>query len=474
MKKRFKIGFVVLVILVVVGFGIYSSSLPMEVEITDVQLSDGGVYFVEKGTVKLNEEKLVYSEVNGNIIEILAKEKDVVKKGDVLAIIDDSDIDFQILSLEATISGYEAQKENADAENNKYILTLENGKKELESQLQILKTTENHGDLGNQSQLDIQKVITAQALVQYENAKNELDKNQILFDNGIISLNEYTKLKNHMENSKNEYEKAMLQLETIETVGTGNSEEYFQATYNSLQTQIEGINKQINESTTEKTKKYYDTLIKNANISIDQLKDSKNKFIITSPYDGEIKSVEIENTNVVTMVSPAFIIKDSTEDIIESFVSTRDINSVAVDDEVNLIFKNRGGDITISGKVVDIGEEAVIKLTPLGVEERAVLVKIIPEENDFLKKGYEVDVKYELINGSDKIVIPANATYKKDGMDMVMVVTDNVIVEREVKIGYELITGKVVDSGLDLGEKIISDVTTKGLKIGGKVTRINN
>lgn len=68
-------------------------------------------YYTEDGVISFGEEYSIISEVNGPVKELLVKENDPVKQGDVLFEVETSDYQYQLTAAENALAGLEAQLE---------------------------------------------------------------------------------------------------------------------------------------------------------------------------------------------------------------------------------------------------------------------------------------------------------------------------------------------------------------------------
>lgn len=113
MKK--KIIWIILAVLIATAviYKVKSGGQGIIVEVESVKRGDIDKYIEETAVVKLENEKAVYAAAGGRILEVLAEVGDTVKAGDVLARLDNSDIKFQIKTLEFKKAAMSAQYEEA-------------------------------------------------------------------------------------------------------------------------------------------------------------------------------------------------------------------------------------------------------------------------------------------------------------------------------------------------------------------------
>lgn len=465
MKKKVKIILIAIVVILSVIFAIYSYLKPLKIETKTLTLSHSEVSFVEAGVVKNNRIQNIYPLVGGEVLSINVEESDSVKSGDVLATLDSSALDFEIMKLENQIKGYEAQLANVKVENQANVDTLTANKNNLLSQLEALKAqTDVKG------QLELQEMIVKQSKEILDRGLEDVEKYKILLDNGIISQSEFKDFKQVVSGYEVSYNENLVQLESLKN--NSSNGDYYEAMKKSINAQISGINTNLSRNRTYANIDYYKALIEGTKVSIESLKSKKDKFNIITTIDGVVDEVKIDQVNSISGIEPAFVIQGNGNKEIEVMVNTRDIEEVKLNDKVVLVLDRRSGDIELEGEIIKIDDKATVEISPLGVEERKVLVTIEPE-NIYLNTGYDVDVKFIVYAATDKLVVPNSALYKKDEKDMVMIIRKGKTEEVEVVLGYELTGETIIEEGLVEGDKIITDLDAKGLSSGIKAITSN-
>ncbi|HRS20543.1 MAG TPA: biotin/lipoyl-binding protein, partial [Clostridia bacterium] len=96
MKKKVIWTGVILLTAIAAGLKVKMGSPAVTVELAKVTRGDIEEYVEETGSLMLEQETAVYSAVSGRVIQVLKKEGDPVKEGEVIAKIDNSDINLQI------------------------------------------------------------------------------------------------------------------------------------------------------------------------------------------------------------------------------------------------------------------------------------------------------------------------------------------------------------------------------------------
>lgn len=98
------------VVLIGAGIMVYQGRT-RAVECARAAIQDVEDYYTEDGVISFGEEYSIISEVNGTVKELLVKENDPVKQGDVLFEVETSDYQYQLTAAENALAGLEAQLE---------------------------------------------------------------------------------------------------------------------------------------------------------------------------------------------------------------------------------------------------------------------------------------------------------------------------------------------------------------------------
>jgi len=235
----------------------------------------------------------------------------------------------------------------------------------------------------------------------------------------------------------------------------------------SLNAQIEGIDNTLKSSYTGPMASYYQSLKNKAEVAISEITDKIENCVITAPISGKITKLYVKNVNTV-FEGPIATIENTDTKKIETYVSTKDIEGVKIGDKVELTSKRRDEDLVFSGTVEEIADNAEVKISPLGIEERKIKVRIKPDKAD-LNIGYDLDVRFVFYREENKIMVPKTAVFEEEGIDYLWAVENDKLVKKEIKKGLELRTDIVIEEGLLENEKVIKDPNEKGLKNGMKV-----
>lgn len=467
MKTKWKIIIFSLLLVFAVAYGAYEMNKPKEIDITEAYKGTGELYFIETGYVVSEEDMTVYPLATGKIKNLYVEENQQVNKGDILLEIDTKPYEFELLKLKTDLAGIDAQIDNLYTEENKSKTDLRARKDSLEGELAALTAKADDNIVTVEEQKRLQNILIEQNRSNYNQSLKDYENYKALYDAGAVSKTELDKAKETMEALEKELEGSMQQIKIIENNLPQGSNKYLEGMQASLKAQIEGINNTLKSSYTGPMASYYVSLKDKAEVAVSEITDKIENCVITAPISGKITKLHVKNINTV-FEGPVATIENTENKKIETYVSTKDIEGVKIGNKVELTAKRRDEDVVFSGTVDEIADSAEVKISPLGIEERKIKVRIKPDRDD-INIGYDLDVKFVFYREEDKIMVPKTAVFEEEGLDYVWAVEDGRLMKKEVKKGLELRTDRVIEEGLLENDKVIKDPNEKGLKNGMKV-----
>ncbi len=468
MKKSFKIGIGVVVLIVVLVSVVVSSTKGVQTELYTVESGYQSLYFTEEGIVGSNNYYDIYSSSNGEVLSVNVKVGDTVKKGDVIGEICSTQIDFEIDTATQQMKGYHAQKESVKTEDNLRKSSIKASIDELNTELAKLTSQQSAGNITKEYQIDLQSKLVESSKNDYEKMVEDLKKYKTLYDSGAISKSEYEAFEKQVESSKTVYEQNKNQLEILQVGGSLGSNEYIENTKIGINAQISNLQKQYNQDLVSPTLEYYNTLIATSEKQIENLNKRKSDLVIKSPFDGVVSELPMSKTNYVNTQAPVATVNMQSS-LIETYISTRDIDSVSVGSKVKIVVDKREGKTEYDGVVTSIDNEAKVQVSAIGVEERKIKVNVVPNENLDLINGFDVDVEFLLYENENAISVPKESVFEyEDGFAVYKVIEEKATVSK-IEKGTELRSQFIITSGLENGDVIVKDATDENI---GESTKI--
>jgi len=131
MKRKWTIILWALVVLVVAGTLAFQALQGKGVDVHQVSRGEVAVSFTEDGKLVSEDERGIYSSYSAPIKEVAVEEGEHVSKGDLLVVLDDKDLNYRLLEVQARLRGVnvqierEAIKRTREAQANKRVLESE-------------------------------------------------------------------------------------------------------------------------------------------------------------------------------------------------------------------------------------------------------------------------------------------------------------------------------------------------------------
>lgn len=397
-KTKFFVALLVIALVGVIGYKFYTAKATSSKEVvtvTESQVNSGDITigFSGDGSAEIKGYYIDF-EVSGKVKEIYVKEGDVIKKGQVLAKLDDTDYVNKLKSAE--IAYKKAQLNyNQAIENSK--LNLMSEKQKLDEYKRALAEAEKNYN----SSLEMKDYYSAQEIEQY---KNTFESAKANYQNQLAKYNMLLKSNSDVESAKLNLDEAKLNYELAK----------------------DNLDKTVLKSPVDATifavsKEVGDYAAANSSDSSDA---ATNSFIIAS------------NSNKAYVVIP---------------VSETDLPKVKIGQSAEVSFEAYEGE-KFSGKVVSI--KSIPETDQNGVVSYDVKVEIDNAEK--IKNGMTCSVTFLIKQQKNVLIIPNKAVSFSDGKQTVKVKKQDGSIEvREITTGLTDGKNVAVTSGLNMGETVL-------------------
>lgn len=396
-KSKKKIIGIILVIAVVIGGTMYSSKImTLGISTLDsskyiVLKSGDNINKIEvKGEVTGDDATNVYSQVNIPIKEINVDIGDIVKAGDVLAILDTTKLEEEIKELEEAIeSNYACNK-----------IQLENAKEIYDEALSLSDENAN-GDIKN-----AQTAVDA-AKLDLDKKEKDYEDYSILFENGGVSQKDIEEVKLLYDNAKLTYDNAVTALNNIKSK--------VQLNLTTSEKNYEAAKIQFNDQS-QKT-------------SLENKKKDLERAVIKAPIDGMIS---VKNASVGNVAQgDLFQIKDAEDTTITVNVKEVDIEKIKVGQKAEIKTDSTGSNI-IAGEVTEVSliakkeDDDLLNLKSDDAEAEFEVKVKITDSNYKLKLGMKAKVNIITEEKEDAYIVPNESIIKdKDDNDSLYILEKN-------------------------------------------------
>lgn len=510
MKKHIKIALAAAAVLILTSIGLYLFLQPLSLEVVRIQPDVAQIRLTENGFVESSEDYQLYADVSGRILQRYFRKGDRVAAGDLILELDSSAAEAERWSRQHLIASYQAQMQSAIVSDSQQKQDYRASIVRLQEELNSIEAQRGNAEARRaeapsveeqirlldisleqqQMQIDfaaaqakrLQRLFEAgvQAHRDVEQAEQEL----LLLQNGLASLQEQRQARlDDQEKALNEGRKIVL--------GEESDTAYYDALTQSVIGQIYAFEARLGADSLQPTLDYYRALIGSEQAAIEAI--DTGKYRLYAPFDAIISEFPAEKQSSLSALSPALSLRPldaSAELRVVTYVSTRDIDKLAIGQQVELIRKLRDQDLHLSGQICAIEERAEVMLSALGIEERRVKVSIRPDANESgmigehadeaakpsdplpLCEGYDVEVRFTLEEQENKLLVPSSAIFKHEEQDYVFVVQDQKAERRPVTTGLKTSNRTVLESGVSAEELVVVDPNQDGLREGSRLEAI--
>lgn len=410
-KRRKRLMWTVGILAVALGAGGYlyfnMQSTPSFVPTAQtVQVARGDV----TKTLELSGTVEATKEVNLNftssddtkLTAVNVKVGDVVKKGQVLATLDQSDGLVQLKESQASLEVAQAQLEQAQETAS-------------ESEIAVQRANVSKAELTLESARTATDVETAQRTVdsakkKLDSAKQEYEDQAYLYEANAIAESELNQAKDSLDSAQEEYDNAQLELSNKQK-SVDKAIKEAEISYQSSVAQLNATLEPPKAASLVSAR----ASVQQAQTQVEQKQADLEKLVLTAPWDGIILQV---NGDVGTSPTTPFIVmndSNSEELSVSAAVSESDIGSVEVGQSATFKSDTYPNE-SFAGKVTSIAPEAT---TDSGVTTYEVKMSI-SNTNGLLKTGMSMDVTLDLGTHSNVLYIPSTALITRGDQDGVM------------------------------------------------------
>ncbi|MDF2530970.1 MAG: HlyD family efflux transporter periplasmic adaptor subunit [Clostridia bacterium] len=403
-----------------------------EVDITKVVNMDLLQSITVTGNIEANNKEDITLSNMQKVTDVLAIEGQQIKAGEVIARID-TDYKYQLdkaqMSYDVTKLNLEMAKGNL---SNLVNVKSASSKKNIENAVQ-------------QAQINLDTIKSSLA-----EAKNRLDQNQVLFNSGIISSQEYDASVKTVADLENQVKLAEIQLENAKI----NLSDYSVDN----KSQVDQQRNQVQQLTKQ---------LESAKADIDNIASKLDTAEIKSSIDGKIVKLDIKPNQYPNQENNIVTIYDLSKYKVNVSVSQYD--AIQISNGQRAVITVKGLDKDYDGTVTNIGEAAEITYTGTNKEAKVEIEVVLSNPDDQIKVGYEADIEIILMETKEALAVNLEAIQKdKNGAAYVYVVENNRAVKRIVKTGTETEFDIQILEGLKVDEAYIKNPPA-ALKEGDRV-----
>jgi HlyD family secretion protein len=405
------VGGILLVMGLLVGLNMYRLSQKDEIQVkVSPVLEDrieASIFASGKVTVPGREE--LYS-LNGGIVQAVSvRLGEIVSAGQVLVEMDNLELGLSVRQAEANLAATRAN---------------------------LLRAREATGPA------DIAQAenVLAQAQAHLDDIIQRQERTQYLYDQGVVSQQEYEAVLLEAQLKQAQYESAAKQVETARR---------------SAQASLESLEAQVLQN----------------EIALAVAQNQLNRATITASQAGQVLQLEVEKGKHITPGKLIAVVGDTQQLEVKAELSEADAAEVQVGQAVEITADTLNR-TRYSGEVSEVSPQAIIKTSSQG-EQTLVPIIIVVKGLTELRPGYNVDL--HIITGSVEtaLLIPFEALLETMEQTEVFVVQEGVVKRREVTTGLSDDLRVQILSGLAKGESVVlnpSDELKEGTLVKAAVS----
>lgn len=410
-----------LLIVTAVAVTYFNSALP--VNMTKVVIKNVNDCFTETGTIGISEDIAVIAGIGGKVSSICINEGCYVEAGQVIAELDARELINEKNAHMQSMVSWESQKRDALKQENREKRKL-------------------------QAELDSTRLELARLNTQKELRQRDWENAQTLYAGQALAQND-------LENARQAQEAASLAVQNAEI-------------------QIAFLENQLADSFSAEGQQQAQAMAEAEKSAVQNLETKIADCRITAPISGYISNFRLQNLSRVNPGEVIAIIKNSDTLTVEVSVLTSYAPYLRVGDSVSIKQRLKGKDMVYPGKIAKIYDFAEESISPLGLKEHRVKVELqLDEYAEQLKSGYEVEVEFQVFKAEQQLVIPNTAVFKTADKYYVFVNKEGHAAKQEITYSYRTNQETVIQSGVAVGDEIISDANIDGLQENIRIRAIS-
>ncbi|QFS42753.1 efflux RND transporter periplasmic adaptor subunit [Nostoc sphaeroides] len=403
------------------------------------------------GTVK-PERSINLSPKNSGILKsLLAKEGDIVKQGQIVAYMDDSNLRGQLTSAQGQVAQAEANLQKAIAGNRPQDIGQSQGAlDEAQANLQKVQAGNRSQDIAA-SQAQLQNTQAA-----LRKAQDNLLRNQQLYNAGGISLQTLNQSRADRDSAQATVNAAQQALALQKAGSRPEDIEQARAVVKQRQQALALLKAGTRQEDIDAAR----AQVTSARGSLQNIQAQINDTIIRAPFDGVVTKKFADPGAFVTPTTASSEVASSSSSSILSLASTNEV--VANLAETNISKISLGQKVSIKadaypgksfeGKVSQIAAQAIVEQNVTSFEVRVSL----SDPQRLLRSGMNAEVDFQVGQVENVLVVPTASVVRQENATGVFVAgKNNRPVFTPIETGVSANNFTEVKSGLTGDERVL-------------------
>ncbi|RUR74224.1 efflux RND transporter periplasmic adaptor subunit [Chlorogloeopsis fritschii PCC 9212] len=404
------------------------------------------------GAVKPERSINVSPKESGVLKALLVKEGDTVKQGQILAQMDDSDLQGQLTQARGQLAQAQANLQKAIAGNRPQDIA------QAQAQLDEAKANLQKAIAGNRPQ-DIgqaeARLKNAQATL--TKAEDNFRRNQQLYNAGAVSLQTLNQARADRDSVQAQVNEAQQAL-ALQKAGS-RSEDIEQL--RAVVRQREQALALLKAGTRQEDIDAAQAQVTSARGSLQTIQTKINDTVLRAPFDGVVTQKYADPGAFVTPTTSGSDVSSATSSSILSLASTNQVVANLAETNISKIRLGQKVKIradafpgkTFEGKVSQIAAQATVEQN---VTSFQVKISLGSDSQNLLRSGMNVEADFQVGQLQNAIVVPTAAVVRQQGSTGVFVTgADNKTVFTPIKTGATVNNYTEVKSGLQGTERVL-------------------
>jgi HlyD family secretion protein len=461
-KKRFKKNWLswllILSLLGGISYALYrqfvivpTQEAKQRVLTSPVQRQNLPIVISANGTVKPERSINVSPKNSGIVKSLLVKEGDIVKKGQAIAYMDDSNLRGQLTQARGQLAQAEANLQKVQAGNRPQDIGQAQAQlDEAQANLQKAQTGNRSQDIG-QAQA---RLASAQATL--NQAQDDFRRNQELYKAGAIALATVNQKRADRDSAQAAVTEAQQAL-GLQKAGS-RPEEIAQA--QAVVRQRQQALALLKAGSRQEDVASSQAQVISARGSLQNVQAQINDTVLRAPFDGLVTKKYADPGAFVTPTTAASAVSSSSSSSILSLTTNNEV--VANLAETNISKISIGQKVTITadaypgktfeGRVNQIAAQATVEQNVTSFEVKVSLT----DPQRLLRSGMNVDANFEAGQLENALVVPTAAVVRRENATGVYVMgADDKPRFKRVETGVTVSNFTEVKSGLSGNEKVL-------------------
>ncbi|MEC4815035.1 MAG: efflux RND transporter periplasmic adaptor subunit [Scytonema sp. PMC 1069.18] len=387
------------------------------------------------GTIQPKQSTNVSPKSSGRLKSLLVEEGDSVKAGQILAYMDDSNLQGQLLQAKGQLTAAQANLEKVTAGNRpQEIAQAEARLRDAQANLDRLESGNRPEDIAK-AEADVKKneALITQAQSRLELAQARAKRLQVVVTEGAISRDSYEEALTEERNAKDNLAAAKATLVVAQEELAKQKNGYQSQEIAQARAQVEEAKQAL--ALAKAGSRPEDIAQARAQVTQAQggLQTAQNQIedtVIRAPFDGIVTNKYADPGDFVTPTTSGSDVSSATSSSILSLASTyqvvanvaeTDISNIRVGQSVT-IKADAYPDKTFKGKVSQIAAQATVESN---VTSFQIKVDILSDPEKRLVPGMNVDVKFNVGDLKNAMVIPTVAIVRQQNGTGVLIMREN-------------------------------------------------